>query len=138
MDYGTAFCEYECNVCSQVCPTAAIMPISLAVKKETQIGQVRFLRDRCVVVTNGTACGACAEVCPTHAVYMVGHKDGLTIPETDVDVCVGCGNCEYACPVLPGKAIYVEGNEVHRRREVKSAEDTVETIDTGESGEFPF
>jgi len=28
---------------------------------------------------------------------------------------VGCGACEYACPAIPFKAIYVEGNPVHKK-----------------------
>ncbi len=29
------------------------------------------------------------------------------------DYCIGCGSCQYACPVLPQKAIVVEQREVH-------------------------
>lgn len=138
MDYAVGFCEYECNECSTVCPTGAISPISLEEKQQTQIGQAHFIRERCVVVTNGTACGACAEVCPTHAVYMVPYEGHLTIPETDMDVCVGCGNCEFACPVEPEKAIVVSGNEIHRPRVVKETDGVPEIVDPEPTEEFPF
>jgi ferredoxin len=117
MDYGRGFCEYECNICSQVCPTGAILPVTLEHKKLISIGRVHFLEDRCVVFTDGTACGACAEVCPTEAVHMVPYRGHVTQPETDPDICIGCGNCEYACPVEGGKAIYVEGKPIHELRE---------------------
>jgi ferredoxin len=122
MDYGRAFCEYECNICTQVCPTGAIRPVSLAEKQKIQIGTVHFIEDRCVVFTDGTACGACAEVCPTQACHMVPHEKGLTKPVTENEICIGCGNCEYACPVEGGKAIYVVGKEEHTVREVRSPE----------------
>ena len=44
---------------------------------------------------------------------MVPYKNGLTIPSVNPDICVGCGGCEYVCPVRPYRAIYVEGNPVH-------------------------
>jgi formate hydrogenlyase subunit 6/NADH:ubiquinone oxidoreductase subunit I len=113
MDYGTGFCEYQCNICSQVCPTGAILPLKLEEKQRSQIGTSHFIKDRCIVFTDGTACGACAEVCPSGAVRMVRHTEELTKPETDENICIGCGNCEFACPVLGGKAIYVVGKEVH-------------------------
>ncbi len=129
MDFSLGFCEYECNVCSQVCPTGAISLVSLAEKKLIQIGSVHFSRERCVVVTNGTACGACAEVCPTNATRMVPFDqkgsdsgDWLLIPETETAHCIGCGNCEYACPVLPDKAIYVIGKKVHEVAQMPRSE----------------
>jgi len=30
------------------------------------------------------------------------------------DICVGCGGCEYVCPVRPFRAIYIEGNPVYQ------------------------
>ena len=36
----------------------------------------------------------------------------LTLPHLDKSLCIGCGGCEYICPVLPHKAIYVEGLSV--------------------------
>ena len=60
-----------------------------------------------------TSCGACSEHCPTQAVSMVPYKNGLTIPSVNPDICVGCGGCEYVCPVRPFRAIYIEGNPEH-------------------------
>ncbi len=113
MDYSKAKCEYECNVCSQVCPSGAIQPISLLRKKRVQIGKAEFIQDLCVVFKDGTSCGACAEICPTTAVFMVPYKGRLTVPELTPDVCIGCGACEQACPVEGQKAIYVTSREEH-------------------------
>jgi ferredoxin len=136
MDYKKGYCEWECADCTRVCPTDAIRPLTLERKQEIQIGEVQFLRDRCVIFSEGTACGACAEVCPTQAVYMVPYVAGLTQPAFEKKLCVGCGNCEYACPVEGGKAIYVRGKRVHTIREVreKQQDGPVEA----EPEEFPF
>jgi ferredoxin len=123
MDYGSGFCEYECTVCSEVCPAGAIMPISVQEKTRTQIGTSRFILERCVIFTKGTACGACAEVCPTQAVYMVPYKGTLYQPKTDNAICIGCGNCEFSCPVEGGKAIYVIGSSTHKRIEERAKSD---------------
>lgn len=109
MDYHKGFCAYECVRCLEVCPTGAIMPMLPEAKKLTKIGKAVFIRENCIVELERTACGACAESCPTKAVHMVPFEGNLTIPETADDICIGCGHCEYACPVIPYKAIFVDG-----------------------------
>ena len=61
MSYNNSFCNYACTVCSEVCPTHAIQPITVEQKKVTQIGIANFYVERCVVKTDGTDCGACSE-----------------------------------------------------------------------------
>ncbi len=140
MDYKTSFCNYECTICGEVCPTGAILPLGQEDKKLTQIGRVHFIMKNCVVYTDNTACGSCSEHCPTQAVRMVpysvpGKPDlNLTIPEIHPSTCIGCGACEYACPVTPHKAIYVDGNEVHLRAEKPH----FEKLETEQQEEFPF
>jgi ferredoxin len=114
LDYSRSFCEYQCTVCSNICPTSALTKLTTPQKNKISIGSMRFARERCIVVTNNTACGACAEVCPTHAVYMVPYMKGLSIPETDESICVGCGACEFQCPARPPRAIFVIGREEHK------------------------
>jgi ferredoxin len=65
---------------------------------------------------------------------MIPYKDGLTIPETDTNICIGCGACEFACPVKPNTAIFVDGNEVHQI--VKAPQ--VEELKVETTEEFPF
>ena len=131
----TGFCSYKCVKCSEVCPTGAILPLSDEEKVTTQIGRVYFNKNLCIVETEGTACGSCSEHCPTQAVYMVPYHDGLTIPETNPDICVGCGACEYACPAEnPHVAIYVVPNKVHKVAQKPVAEE----VEAAETEDFPF
>ncbi|MGC8822972.1 MAG: 4Fe-4S dicluster domain-containing protein [Bacteroidales bacterium] len=134
MSYDESFCNYECTVCTHVCPTGALLPLTNDQKKTLQIGKVVFIKENCIVYTSETSCGACAEHCPTAAVHMVPYKGFLHIPETNQSICIGCGACEYACPALPNKAIYVEGNPVHlqAQKPKEQKQDTVSPTD------FPF
>jgi formate hydrogenlyase subunit 6/NADH:ubiquinone oxidoreductase subunit I len=137
MDYKTSFCNFECIICTEVCPTGALQPISLDDKKLTQLGKAKFVKENCVVYTDETACGACSEHCPTKAVNMVPYekKPSITIPEVNDKICIGCGACEFACPTTP-KSIYVEGNVEHVFAE-KPKEVEVKEEDK-ELEEFPF
>lgn len=100
------------------------------------MGTVQFRKRLCIVESEGTACGSCSEHCPTQAVYMVPYKDDLTIPEVDTDICIGCGACEYACPVTdPHAAIFVYPHEIHKVAKAPDIE-KVEEMDATE--DFPF
>ncbi len=135
MDYYSNYCNYECVRCGDVCPTGAILPLTAENKKTLQIGKVQFIKENCVVYTENTACGSCSEHCPTQAVRMIPYKGSLTIPETDNAICVGCGACEYACPVIPYKAIFVDGNPIHLTAE-KPESEKLEAPSAEE--DFPF
>ena len=136
MDYLSGYCNFDCCDCGEVCPTGAILPISIEEKQLTQLGKAVFVKENCVVYTDGTDCGACSEHCPTKAVDMVPYEGNLLIPEVNQDICVGCGACEYPCPVdAPYKAIYVNGNAIHQAAEKpKEEEQTTAPIEE----DFPF
>jgi len=134
MDYHASYCNYECTVCTEVCPTKAIQPLTVEQKKVTQIGKVHFIRENCIVYTDNTACAACNEHCPTQAVKMVPYKGDLNIPQVDTSICIGCGACEHACPARPYRAIYVDGNTVHQVAEKPKEEKIQEKAPE----EFPF
>ncbi|MFC2133435.1 4Fe-4S dicluster domain-containing protein [Bacteroidota bacterium] len=141
MDNKSGFCNFECKICGDVCPSGAILPVELENKKLIQIGKVKFIKENCVVETQGTDCGACSEHCPTKAVKMEPYihpkfaTPNLRIPVTDNEICVGCGACEFACPTKPYKAIYVESNPIHQTAK-KPVEEKLEPVDTEE--DFPF
>ena len=136
LDNAAAYCTFECTRCTEVCPTGAILPLTVDKKKMLQIGKTNFVKENCVVETEGTACGACSEHCPTKAVIMIPYKNNLKIPEVRNEYCVGCGACEYACPTKPYKAIYVEGNSIHLVAKVAPIERLEQEVDYKE--EFPF
>ncbi|MDR1886747.1 MAG: 4Fe-4S dicluster domain-containing protein [Prevotellaceae bacterium] len=112
MYFEKGFCNFDCTVCSEVCPTGAIKQLTKEEKHLNQGGHVVFTREICIVQTEETNCGACSEHCPTQAVTMIPYKEGLTIPHINIDICVGCGGCEFICPVRPFRAIHVEGHAV--------------------------
>ncbi len=108
LDYTKGMCEFNCNACSQVCPTGAIRPLSLEKKKLCRIGMAVFNPTICVAVVDGIHCGACAEHCPTGALRMVQKTgDSCPTPVLNEDLCIGCGNCSYPCPVSPVAAITI-------------------------------
>ncbi|MDO4582739.1 MAG: 4Fe-4S dicluster domain-containing protein [Planctomycetia bacterium] len=118
MSYERGYCRPECVRCSEVCPTDAIRRLTRAEKSATQIGYAVWIRDLCVVETDGVKCGNCARNCPNQSIQMVPRDpqdpESLTIPAIDTERCLGCGACENLCPASPLSAIYVEGNERHR------------------------
>jgi len=135
MDYNTNYCNFDCLICSEVCPSGAILSLTSEAKKTLQLGQVQLILENCVVYAEYTACGSCSEHCPTQAVTMVPYLNDLTLPEIKPEICVGCGACEFACPVRPHKAIYVDGHEIHQLAKEPSSE-ALEQPDPEE--EFPF
>jgi len=130
MHFEKGFCNYNCTACSQVCPSHALLPLNREQKHKLQVGKVIFIPELCVVHTDKTSCGACSEHCPTQAVKMIQYKDGLTVPYIDVDICVGCGGCEYICPVRPYRAIYIEGNKIHQEAKAFTIEESDDRIIT--------
>lgn len=118
VNYELGYCRPECNKCSQVCPTGAILPISIEEKSSTQIGHAVWIQKNCVVTTDNVNCGNCARHCPTGAIKMIAkdpnNPDSLKFPMIDIQHCIGCGACENLCPARPFSAIYVEGYENHR------------------------
>jgi len=121
------YCETSCVLCSQVCPTGAIWEITskekgwavdlTAATKPIRLGTAFYDRGRCLPWAMATECIVCEEWCPTSpkAIYLgpadvidaAGTVKQVKQPYLDPARCVGCGACEYACPVQDRPAVYV-------------------------------
>ena len=116
LSFERGYCRPECTRCSQVCPTGAIQPITKEEKTAIHVGHAVWMKENCVVLTDGVSCGNCARHCPTGAIQMVEYNHNgntVLIPAVDANKCIGCGACEHLCPSRPFSAIYVEGNVRH-------------------------
>jgi polyferredoxin/Pyruvate/2-oxoacid:ferredoxin oxidoreductase delta subunit len=110
-------CDYGCNACGQICPSGAIPPLDLARKREAVIGLSAIDRDRCLPWVHGTPCIVCEEMCPLpekairlEEVTMTDDQGEPAIvkrPYVLDELCIGCGICEYQCPVEGEAAIRV-------------------------------
>jgi len=124
------YCEPNCVLCSQVCPTGAIWEITVAEKNKKaapiRIGTAFYDRGRCLPWAMATECIVCEEWCPTSpkAIYLVpaevadrnGQAKTVKQPFVDPKLCTGCGACEYACPIKGSPAIYVTSAGESRSR----------------------
>jgi ferredoxin len=107
------YCDYSCNACGQVCPVEAIPPLSLEVKRQQVIGKAEIDTDRCLPWAENQECIVCEEMCPIAEkaikleVFEVKTEERgiitLQRPRVVPNLCIGCGICEYKCP-LPGAA----------------------------------
>jgi ferredoxin len=118
MSYERGFCRPECTACSEVCPSGAILPVSREKKSSIQIGHAVWIRDNCIVITDGVHCGNCSRHCPSGAITMVKENPSdphsARVPAVNEQRCIGCGACEYVCPARPFAAIHVEGHQMHK------------------------
>jgi polyferredoxin len=113
------YCEYHCTLCGQVCPTGAIRRLLPGEKEKTVIGLAYVDPGRCLPYAFATPCIVCEEHCPTSPKAIVledvrvraldGATRDLRQPRIDPRLCVGCGICEYRCPVDGAAAIRVVG-----------------------------
>ncbi len=135
LDFNRAFCNFDCHRCGEVCPTGAISLLELTDKRLTSIGVAKFEHTRCIVETDGTDCAACSEHCPTKAVDTIPFRDNLRLPQVKEELCIGCGACEFACPVRPVRAITITARAEHTR-----AQKAIEAKPTlpKPTGDFPF
>ncbi len=111
------YCEYECTLCSQSCPTHAIRKIDLEGKQKIKIGLAYIDKNRCLPYAYARTCIVCEEHCPTptKAIWfeevsvekMRGERVLVKQPHVDPDLCIGCGICEAKCPVADQAAVSV-------------------------------
>lgn len=113
LDLNRGACQYECNRCSQVCPTGALRPLTLETKQKTKIAEAKFNPRTCLVFQEGARCGHCAHACPTGAITL--RRTGA--PRLNAKLCIGCGACQNVCPA-PEKAMAVHEIEAQTLLEV--------------------
>jgi MauM/NapG family ferredoxin protein len=111
------YCDYACHACGQVCPSGAIPDLSLDEKRQTVIGVAYIDQNRCIPWADALDCIVCEEMCPIpqKAVRLeeqtVVNSQGETVtvhrPRVVRDLCIGCGICEYQCPLNGEAAIRV-------------------------------
>jgi len=133
LDFRRGFCEWNCNECGKVCPTQAIQKLTLPVKQQTVIGRAYVDRNTCIPWSEGKECLVCQELCPTPSKAVIlaegdvvaqggraepggaaapgsGSTPGaqkVMLPYVAPELCIGCGICQYNCPVPNQAAIIV-------------------------------
>lgn len=111
------YCDYSCNSCGQVCPTHAIPLLTLEEKRRQVLGRAEIDTTRCIPWAEGRDCIVCEEMCPVpnkaiqlqqrKVVNAEGKEVTVLAPSVRRNRCIGCGICEYQCPVNGEAAIRV-------------------------------
>jgi MauM/NapG family ferredoxin protein len=130
------YCEPSCVLCSEVCPTGAIQKLTQrqkgwiaeegAVSTPLLIGTAVYDRRICLPWAKATDCVVCLEWCPIEpkAIYVKdaviedenGRPRFIKQPHIDLNRCVGCGACEFACPLQEQPGVYVTSSGESRSR----------------------
>jgi ferredoxin len=125
------------NLCGLVCPTGAILRLSRDEKVAWKLGTAYVDRSKCIPWVRDKNCGKCEENCPAPGKAIHFYEDVpsrqagapaggqeaapeggiaedllLRRPYVLPDRCIGCGQCEYVCPVRGRAAIRVDRRQV--------------------------
>ncbi len=110
-------CDYSCNACGSICPTGAIPLLSLEEKRLRVIGHAYIDQNRCLPWADNIPCIVCEEMCPlpdkavkldeADVLDAQGQPLHIKRPRVLREVCIGCGICEYQCPLNGPAAIRV-------------------------------
>ncbi|MCG8653489.1 MAG: 4Fe-4S binding protein [Pirellulales bacterium] len=118
-----AGCHQDCNFCTQVCPTGAIQPLTIDVKRHTHMGLAKINAQTCLPFREDGRedCDLCFIECEQagyHAIEMrpidlpvdreelesqgftdfeIDQMATINAPFVDSAKCVGCGICTYRC-----------------------------------------
>lgn len=117
---GTSGCELNCVACGNLCPTAAIRPLTVEEKRgrgafvergPVRMGLAFVDRSRCMPWAFDKPCIVCQEVCPVSP-KAIEVREGR--PHVIADRCIGCGVCEHECPVSGLRAIRITAENESR------------------------
>ncbi|MFH1288628.1 MAG: 4Fe-4S binding protein [bacterium] len=112
------YCEYNCTLCGQVCPTQAIKELQISEKRKTKVGLAYFDKNRCIPYAKGINCIVCEEHCPVSPKAIIfenknefdKENNPIKFPVMIEERCIGCGICQNKCPVDGKGAIVVVRN----------------------------
>jgi polyferredoxin len=103
------YCEYNCTLCGQVCPTGAIPRLPVNDKQREVIGKAVLDKNHCLPFAKKINCIVCEEHCPipTKAIRsrevetlgLDGKLRKVKEPYVVEEICNGCGICENVCPL---------------------------------------
>jgi len=103
------YCEYNCTLCGQVCPTGAIPDLPVEAKQREVIGKAVFDKNHCLPFARRIDCIVCEEHCPipekairSREITTVGLDGASKVvkePYVVEEICNGCGICENVCPL---------------------------------------
>jgi len=120
----SGYCEYNCVMCTEVCPTGAIHTLDVETKKKTKIGLAFIDKDRCLPYYKNQDCIVCEEHCPTpdkaikfkeaEVILASGERKVVKQPYVVEELCIGCGICETKCPVTGISPIYLSSQNEQR------------------------
>ena len=128
------YCEFNCTLCGQVCPTGALQVLQLTSKHTFKIGHAFFDKNRCLPYAKGIPCIVCEEHCPTpdkaikfnRAIVQNDRGESVEVKQPYVvdSLCIGCGICENKCPLPDKPAVYITSAGEKRNPENRLPETT--------------
>jgi ferredoxin len=91
------------------------------------LGNAHIDRERCIAWAEDGACIVCEEMCPVpqkairleeiRTIDPSGEPLTVQRPHVLKDLCIGCGVCEYQCPVEGDAAIRVSAAHTDQQRQ---------------------
>lgn len=113
----TGYCEYNCTMCGDVCPTGAIHQLLLEERQEMKMGTAHFNKSVCIPWYYGENCMVCEEHCPlpdkairfreSDTTTIDGRESTVLLPYVVEEDCIGCGICVNKCPLEGERGLFL-------------------------------